>query len=73
MNERSLRAALISIDPGFSDHVRTALAQADLGVVLALEASVRFAQFDEEHVQALRKLGSQNTAPQPNAPASTSG
>lgn len=57
MNERSLRAALISIDPGFSDHVRTALAQADLGVVLALEASVRFAQFDEEHVQALRKLG----------------
>src|SRR5687768_4808842 len=56
MNERSLRAALISTDPGFSDHVRTALAQADLGVVLALEAPVRFAQFDEEHVHALRKL-----------------
>ena len=56
MNERSLRAALISIDPGFADHVRTALARADLGVVLALEAPVRFAAFDEEHVHALRKL-----------------
>jgi pilus assembly protein CpaE len=56
MNERSLRAALISTDPGFSDHVRTALARADLGVVLALESPVRFAQLDEEHVQALRRL-----------------
>ena len=57
MNERSLRAALISTDPGFSDHVRTALARAELGVVLALESPVRFAQFDEEHVGALRQLG----------------
>ena len=57
MSERSLRAALISTDPGFSDHVRTALARAELGVVLALESPVRFAQFDEEHVGALRHLG----------------
>lgn len=57
MNERSLRAALISTDPGFSDHVRTALARQDLGVVLALESPVPFAEFDEEHVSALRQLG----------------
>ncbi len=57
MNDRSLRAALISTDPGFSDHVRTALARADLGVVLALELPVRFAQLDEDHVQSLRRLG----------------
>jgi len=57
MNERSLRAALISTDPGFSDHVRTALARSELGVVLALESPVRFAKFDEEHVSALRQLG----------------
>jgi DNA-binding NarL/FixJ family response regulator len=56
MNDRSLRAALISTDPGFSDHVRTALARADLGVVLALEVPVRFAQLDEDHVQSLRRL-----------------
>ena len=56
MNDRSLRAALISTDPGFSDHVRTALARADLGVVLALETPVRFGQLDEDHVQSLRRL-----------------
>ena len=56
MNDRSLRAALISTDPGFSDHVRTALARADLRVVLALETPVRFAQLDEDHVQSLRRL-----------------
>ena len=56
MNDRSLRAALISTDPGFSDHVRTALARADLGVSLALETPVRFAQLDEDHVQSLRRL-----------------
>src|SRR5918993_613688 len=57
MNERSLRAALISSDPNFSDHVRTALMRPDVGVVLALESPVRFSQFDEEHVGALRQLG----------------
>jgi pilus assembly protein CpaE len=56
MNDRSLRAALISTDPGFSDHVRTALARPDLGVVLALELPVRFGQLDEDHVQSLRRL-----------------
>ena len=56
MNDRSLRAALISTDPGFSDHVRTALARADLGVVLSLELPVRFGQLDEDHVQSLRRL-----------------
>ena len=56
MSDRSLRAALISTDPGFSDHVRTALARADLGVVLALETPVRFGQLDEDHVQSLRRL-----------------
>jgi pilus assembly protein CpaE len=56
MDDRNLRAALISTDSGFTDQVRAALARADLGVALALESPVRFAEFDEDHVQALRKL-----------------
>jgi len=56
MSDRSLRAALISTDPGFTAHVRTALMRPDLGVALALESPVRFAEFDEEHVGALRQL-----------------
>lgn len=57
MNDRSLRAALISTDPAFSALVRTVLARPELGVVLALESPVRFAEFGEEHVGALRRLG----------------
>ena len=56
MNDRGLRAALISTDPVFTAHVRTALMRPDLGVTLALESPVRFAEFDEEHVGALRTL-----------------
>ena len=56
MNDRSLRAALISTDPAFLAHVRSVLARPELGVVLALESSVRFAAFDEEQVGALRRL-----------------
>jgi pilus assembly protein CpaE len=57
MNDRSLRAALISTDAAFSAHVRSVLARPELGVVLAHESAVRFAEFDERHVGAIRDLG----------------
>ena len=56
MNDRSLRAALISTDPAFSALARNVLARPELAVALALESPVRFAEFDEQHVNALRQL-----------------
>ena len=56
MSDRSLRAALISTDPAFSSHVRNVLTRPELGVLLSLESPVRFADFGEVHVTALREL-----------------
>ena len=55
MNDRLLRAALVSTDAAFQDLVRHVLADPESGIELALEFPVRFGGFGEEHVQRLRE------------------
>jgi pilus assembly protein CpaE len=55
MSQRRPRAALISVDGSFQDLVRHTLADPEVGVDLALEFAVRFAEFDEEQVARIRE------------------
>ncbi len=54
MNDRRLRAALISTDPAFQDQVRHLLADPESGVELVLEFPVSFSSFDQNQVEHLR-------------------
>src|SRR4051794_458349 len=56
MTERSVRAALISLDDRLRQQVRDVLGDPDLGASLDLELSVPFASYGEEQVRALRQL-----------------
>ena len=54
MTESHIRVGIISTDVRFRDRLREALSESGRGFRIALELSVRFADFGEEQVQALR-------------------
>ncbi len=54
MTEGLIRVGIISTDVRFRDRLREALSESGRGFRIALELSVRFAEFGEEQVQALR-------------------
>jgi CheY-like chemotaxis protein len=50
----AIRAALISTDPAFRDLARDVVPGPDVGVVLAIELSVPFAEVGEQELKSLR-------------------
>jgi pilus assembly protein CpaE len=54
VTEGPVRVGIISTDVRFRDRLREALSESGRGFRIALELSVRFADFGEEQVQALR-------------------
>jgi len=54
VTEGHIRVGIISTDVRFRDRLREALSESGRGFRIALELSVRFADFAEEQVQALR-------------------
>jgi len=55
VTESQLRVAIISTDIRFRDRLREALSESGKGFRIALELSLRFADFGEEQIRALRQ------------------
>ena len=57
MTESQIRVAIISTDVRFRDRLREALSESGRGFRIALELSVRFGDFGEEQIRAVRQAG----------------
>jgi len=57
VTESQLRVAIISTDIRFRDRLREALSESGKGFRITLELSLRFADFGEEQIRALRQAG----------------
>ncbi len=57
MTESQIRVAVISTDVRFRDRLREALSESGRGFRIALELSVRFGDFGEEQIRAVRQAG----------------